>query len=65
MELVNHYQASSQIAFHCFRTRIIGSQFENSFQIEPGVSSEKVGRLIMDQTGIASLLENAKRLPND
>jgi DNA mismatch repair protein MutS len=65
MELVNHYQASAQIAFHCFRTRISGSQFENSFQIEPGVSSEKVGRLIMDQTGITALLENAKRLPND
>jgi len=60
-ELITHYTGHSQLSFHCFRTRITGHQFQNTFKIEEGAAFEKVGRLIMDQTGVTALLQNAKR----
>ncbi|WP_342084417.1 MutS-related protein [Dyadobacter sp. OTU695] len=60
-ELISHYTGHSQLSFHCFRTRITGHQFQNTFKIEEGAAFEKVGRLIMDQTGVTALLRNAKR----
>lgn len=63
-ELVTHYYKHPRIAFRCFKTRITASQFDNTFKIEDGAAFEKVGRLIMDQTGVTELLQNAKRPPN-
>lgn len=60
-ELIGHYQGGPGISLQCFKTRIAGNQFNNTFQIEPGAAFEKVGRLIMDQTGVTALLEKAKR----
>jgi DNA mismatch repair protein MutS len=60
-ELIDHYRRHSGISLQCFKTRISGKQFNNTFQIEPGAAFEKVGRLIMDQTGVTALLTNAKR----
>ncbi|OJV19044.1 MAG: DNA mismatch repair protein MutS [Dyadobacter sp. 50-39] len=64
-ELITHYAGHSRISFRCFRTHIIENQFHNTFKIEPGAAFEKVGRLIMDQTGVTELLQNAKRPPSE
>ena len=60
-ELIAHYAGHSKLSFRCFRTRITDNQFQNTFKIEEGAAFEKVGRLIMDQTGVTALLQNAKR----
>ncbi|SEI91821.1 MutS domain V [Dyadobacter sp. SG02] len=60
-DLITHYTNHPKISFRCFRTRITGNQFQNTFKIEEGAAFEKVGRLIMDQTGVTALLQNAKR----
>lgn len=60
-ELIAHYSGHLKLSFRCFRTRITDNQFQNTFQIEEGAALEKVGRLIMDQTGVTALLQNAKR----
>ena len=60
-ELINHYTDHANLSFRCFRTRITDNQFKNTFKIEEGAAFEKVGRLIMDQTGVTALLQNAKR----
>ncbi len=60
-ELITHYTDHPRLSFRCFRTRITGNQFENTFKIEEGAAFEKVGRLIMEQTGVTALLHNAKR----
>lgn len=60
-ELIAHYDSHPRLSFRCFRTRITGHQFENTFKIEEGAAFEKVGRLIMDQTGVTALLLNARR----
>jgi DNA mismatch repair protein MutS len=56
MELIDRYVNSSLICFHCFRTKVVGSNFENTFLLEPGIASEKVGKLILDNAGIEKLL---------
>lgn len=61
-EIIAHYTGHSKLGFRCFRTRITNNQFQNTFKIEEGAAFEKVGRLIMDQTGVTALLQNAKRL---
>ncbi|WP_353722671.1 DNA mismatch repair protein MutS [Dyadobacter sp. 676] len=60
-ELIRHYTDHPKVSFRCFRTRITDHQFRNTFKIEEGAAFEKVGRLIMDQTGVTALLQNAKR----
>jgi DNA mismatch repair protein MutS len=60
-ELITDYSGNARISFRCFRTHISENQFQNTFKIENGAAFEKVGRLIMDQTGVTALLQNAKR----
>lgn len=60
-ELITHYSRHSKLSFRCFRTHITDNLFQNTFKIEEGAAFEKVGRLIMDQTGVTALLQNAKR----
>lgn len=60
-ELITHYSGHSNLSFRCFRTHINGSEFRNTFRIEEGAAFEKVGKLIMDQTGVTALLQHAKR----
>lgn len=60
-ELITHYSGHSKLSFRCFRTHINNNQFRNTFKIEEGAAFEKVGRLIMDQTGVTALLQKAKR----
>lgn len=60
-ELITHYSVHSKLSFRCFRTCITDNQFQNTFKIEEGAAFEKVGRLIMDQSGVTALLHNAKR----
>ncbi|GGN15040.1 hypothetical protein GCM10010967_59530 [Dyadobacter beijingensis] len=60
-ELIAQYTAQPAISFRCFRTRINENGFQNTFKIEEGAAFEKVGRLIMEQTGVTALLQNAKR----
>ncbi|WP_149241256.1 MutS-related protein [Dyadobacter sp. 32] len=63
LELLDHYTDSSNVFFHCFRTKIVGNDFENTFLMEPGIASEKVGKLIMEKAGIPALLNLEKRPP--
>lgn len=60
-ELITHYTGHPNLSFRCFRTLITDNQFQNTFKIEEGAAFEKVGRLIMDQTGVTALLQDAKR----
>lgn len=56
MELLDGYRESPLVRMNCFRTKIVGSDFENTFLLEPGIASEKVGKLIMEKAGIPELL---------
>jgi DNA mismatch repair protein MutS len=64
LELLESYQNAPDIDFQCFQTSIKDNSFENSFHIEQGIATAKVGYMIMEQTGVASLLEQTKRRPN-
>lgn len=55
-ELLENYKTSSSISFRCFKTKITGTDFENTFQIEKGIASEKIGQLILKKVGIPELL---------
>ncbi|MBE9465929.1 DNA mismatch repair protein MutS [Dyadobacter subterraneus] len=57
-ELLENYKNSGSISFRCFKTKISGTDFENTFQIEEGIASEKIGQLILKKVGIPELLEN-------
>lgn len=61
MELLDNYLKSPLVSFHCFRTKITGSDFENTFRLEPGIAAEKVGKLIMEKVGIPELLKISKK----
>ncbi|MCE7063806.1 MutS-related protein [Dyadobacter sp. CY326] len=58
LNLIKHYEATTEICFRCFRTKIIGDDFENTFQIEDGISTEKLGQIILKQAGVAELLHS-------
>lgn len=55
-ELLEIYKTSGSISFRCFKTKITGVDFENTFQIEEGIASEKIGQLILKKVGIPELL---------
>ncbi|GLU51142.1 MutS-related protein [Dyadobacter frigoris] len=56
-ELLEIYKTSGSISFRCFKTKITGTDFENTFQIEEGIASEKIGQLILKKVGIPELLQ--------
>ncbi len=56
MELLESYTESHLVCFHCFRTKIVDNDFENTFLLEPGIATEKVGKMIMEKAGIPGLL---------
>ena len=56
MELLDKYLESKEVVFNCFKTKITGGEFENTFLLEQGIASEKVGKLIMEKVGIPALL---------
>lgn len=55
-ELLENFNNSPSISFRCFRTVITGNDFLNTYQIEEGVASEKIGQLILKKVGIPELL---------
>jgi DNA mismatch repair ATPase MutS len=55
-ELLENYKNRNSVAFRCFKTKITGNDFENTFQIEEGIASERIGQLILDKVGIPELL---------
>lgn len=57
MELLDSYLTSPDVCFHCFKTKVVGTDFENSFLLEQGIASEKVGKLIMEKAGVPQLLK--------
>lgn len=58
-ELLENYKTSGSISFRCFKTKITGADYENTFQIEDGIASEKIGQLILKKVGIPELLGKA------
>ena len=57
MELLESFRKDTSMGFYCFKTKVTGNDFENTFRIEPGIASEKVGKLIMEKVGIPELLK--------
>ncbi|MEO6686657.1 MAG: DNA mismatch repair protein MutS [Dyadobacter sp.] len=55
-ELLENYKTSGAIFFRCFKTKVTGADFENTFQIDEGIASEKIGQLILKKVGITELL---------
>lgn len=55
-ELLKHYQDNPAICFRCFKTQIIGDDFKNTYQIEDGISTERLGQVILKKAGIEKLL---------
>lgn len=60
MELLGKYSDSKEIQFNCFRTKVVEGEFENTFLLEEGIATEKVGKLIMEKVGIPNLLKGIK-----
>ena len=60
MELMDGYRQNPDFCFHCFKTNIEGNDFKNTFRLETGIASEKVGRLILEKVGIPDLLNSRK-----
>ncbi|MCF2445722.1 DNA mismatch repair protein MutS [Dyadobacter sp. CY345] len=56
-ELLENFSNSPSISFRCFRTVITDNDFLNTYQIEEGVASEKIGQLILKKVGIPELLK--------
>ena len=57
LELLEGYLGSHAVCFQCFKTKIVGTDFENTFLLEQGIASEKVGKLIMEKAGVPQLLK--------
>lgn len=55
-ELMEKYKDLNSVSFRCFKTKISGHDFENTFQIEEGIASERIGQLILKKVGIPELL---------
>ena len=56
-ELLENFADCPSISLRCFRTIITGSDFKNTYQIEEGIASEKIGQLILKKVGIPELLK--------
>jgi len=55
-ELLESFKTHPEISFRCFRTVLLENDFENTYQIEEGIASEKIGQLILKKSGIPELL---------
>lgn len=62
MELLKNYEKNPYIRFNCFKTMITRDGFENTYKLQDGVATEKVGKLIMENVGIPELLEGNKSI---
>jgi DNA mismatch repair protein MutS len=60
MELLKSYEGNHLLKFRCFRTIVTAGGFENTFKLEEGIATEKVGKLIMESVGIPALLNQGK-----
>ncbi|MCF0052877.1 DNA mismatch repair protein MutS [Dyadobacter sp. LJ53] len=58
--LLQRFEHEGSICFRCFRTHIKGDNFINSYQIENGISSERLGQIILKKAGIELLLNGKK-----
>ncbi|MCF2498114.1 MutS-related protein [Dyadobacter chenhuakuii] len=54
--LLKHYESNVQLCFRCFRTNIAGDDFVNTYQIENGISKERLGQVILRKAGVEELL---------
>jgi DNA mismatch repair protein MutS len=61
LELVEKYVENPEFCFYCFRTSVVGGEFRNTFLLEQGISTERVGRLLMEKAGIPELLAFDKK----
>lgn len=55
-DLLNHYEQSKSVCFYCFKTILDGNDFKNTYRLEAGIATEKIGKLILQKTGIHELL---------
>ena len=55
-ELFQELLAIDTISFRCFKTTVSEFDFENTFRIENGIALEKIGRMILEKSGIRELL---------
>lgn len=46
------------IQFNYFATQVINDEFSFSYQLQPGVSNDRLGYLILKKEGVVSMLEN-------
>ena len=56
-DLIKHYEQNACTCFRCFRTHINGDDIENNYQIENGISVERLGQVILKKAGIDLLLK--------
>ena len=56
LDLVEEFSQNTSVALRCFKTLIIENDFKNTFEISEGIAREKIGRMILEKTGIPKLL---------
>ncbi|CAG5010467.1 DNA mismatch repair protein MutS [Dyadobacter sp. CECT 9275] len=56
LELVEDMSKNSAVSLRCFKTQVLRGGFGNTFEINEGIAREKIGRMILEKTGIAGLL---------
>lgn len=55
-EIGIHYKGNSKVQFKCFQTKTKENKLFYNYKIEPGISQEKIGLLLLYQTGILTEL---------
>lgn len=58
LEILPEFEKSGKIVLHCFQTNVKEADFENTFKITPGIAREKIGRMILEKTGVVNLLSD-------
>ncbi len=56
LDLVRTFENNQSLTLKCFKTIVTGTSFENNFQISDGIATEKIGTLILKNTGVVALL---------
>lgn len=55
-ELLDYYSDKELTCFYCFKIHLDGENFVNTYRLDTGIATEKIGRLLLQKAGIDKLL---------
>ena len=61
LEVADELQENERVSFKCFHSDLIEGKLKYTYQLQEGVSSERIGKFIVEKEGILELLDTIKK----